>query len=170
MSDATGFKERLSLNGWGPLIARCILGGMFVWLGTAKLGDPVQFLKTLREYGMFPSSMPFLMNSTAAWLPWIEIFAGTLLIAGVAVRGIALMFLTMLIVFSSAIFLRASGVASADDISFCAVAFDCGCGTGEQNVCAKLGENVLLILLGAIVLLSRSRKLCLRGDLIRKPA
>ncbi len=173
MSDAVapaGRLRRWDESGYPALIARLILGGAFLYLGQAKLADPVQFLKMMREYEMFPPSAWGLMNAAAAWLPWIEVFAGVLLIFGIALRGVALMLITMLVVFTSAVLLRALGIFGAEDIAFCAIRFDCGCGSGEQLACGKLAENTGLIALGLILLFSRSRRFSLRPRLFASKA
>jgi hypothetical protein len=70
-----------------------------------------------------------------------------LLVGGQAVRGTSLNVLLMLVPFTYVVFRRALTFASAKSIAFCAVKFDCGCGTGEVFICHKLIENSLLILL-----------------------
>src|SRR6476620_3739017 len=82
----------------GTVLARWILGGMFVYMGLHKALDPVEFLKLVRQYEMVNSS--FVLNSIAAALPWFEVFCGLLLLTGVAVRGAALMLVAMLIPFT----------------------------------------------------------------------
>jgi hypothetical protein len=48
-------------------------------------------------------------------------------------------------------------------VPFCAISFDCGCGSGEVNVCGKVLENSVLWLLALLALLSRSRRFCVGG-------
>jgi uncharacterized membrane protein YphA (DoxX/SURF4 family) len=149
------------------LVARLILGGMFVYLGVQKALDPVAFLKAIRLYEMVPESWPHLLNFMASVLPWAEILLGALILFGVAVRGAALSMLALLLVFSTAIALRALAVAAREGIAFCMVAFDCGCGLGVERVCRKLPENAALIAAALVVLFSRCRRLCARAELIR---
>lgn len=158
--------KRWDESGIPLLIARLVIGGMFVWLGVHKVTDPVEFLKLIRQYHMVPESVPLLLNAMAALLPWIEICCGVLLIAGIAVRGSALMLLVMLTVFTVAIFMRALGIHSAEHIAFCAIKFDCGCGGGEVYVCRKLPENLGLWLLAWVALLSNAYRFCLWRNLI----
>jgi hypothetical protein len=47
------------------------------------------------------------------------------------------------------------------------VKFDCGCGTGEEFICRKLLENILLVLLTGWLLFGRGRQLSLRFNLIK---
>jgi len=140
-------------------IARFLLGAMLLYMGLSKAGDPVNFLKLLREYGMLASPQP--LNLVAAWLPWWEMVCGLLLMANIALRGTALIVAGMFLFFCVAILLRALEIQSAMGIAFCAVRFDCGCGAGEVNVCRKLLENSAWFAISCWLLLSRhsARKL-----------
>jgi uncharacterized membrane protein YphA (DoxX/SURF4 family) len=166
MSDAPGLMRRVDDTGVPLLIARLIIGGLFVYMGLVKAADPVEFMKLIREYEMVPAGAWWMMNVMAALLPWVEVACGVLMVAGVALRGTASVALAMLVVFTAAIAARAIGVYHAGGIAFCDIQFDCGCGAGVVYICTKLPENVALSLLAIVVLLSRSRRFCLRGDLI----
>jgi uncharacterized membrane protein YphA (DoxX/SURF4 family) len=153
------------------LLARWLLGATFLYLGLNKALHPVVFLKLMRQYDLVESSL--LLNIIAAALPWFETFCGLLLLAGVAVRGTALMLILMLVPFSVLVFRRALAVHSALAIPFCMVKFDCGCGTGEVFICRKLMENLLFIFFSGWLLAGYGRKLCVRHTLISdesKPA
>ena len=65
----------------------------------------------VRQYDLVQSSL--LLNSIAAALPWFEIFCGLLLLAGVAVRGTAVMLIVMLVPFTVLVFRRALVLQSA---------------------------------------------------------
>jgi len=157
---------RLDASGVPLLAARLIVGGVFIVLGLNKLRDPVAFLKAVREYQLVADGS-HLLKFIAAVLPWVEVLCGALLVLGVAIRGNALVLLGLLVVFSGAIAARALEMHAAEGGAFCALKFDCGCGTGVEYVCRKLPENVGLALLALLALASRSRRLCLRGDLFR---
>jgi uncharacterized membrane protein YphA (DoxX/SURF4 family) len=115
----------------------------------------VAFIKLVRQYDLVDT--PFLLNSIAAALPWFEVFCGLLLVLGVAVRGVALALIGLLVPFTALVWHRALILQSAKLIPFCAVKFDCGCGTGEVFICVKLMENFGLILLALWVLFGRGR-------------
>ncbi|MHC4845194.1 MAG: MauE/DoxX family redox-associated membrane protein [Planctomycetota bacterium] len=154
-------------NGVLLLLARLVLGATLLTMGFAKVGDPVTFLKLIREYGMVPEDWPALLNTMAVTLPWVEVVCGALLVLGVALRGAAATSLLMLIVFTIAIASRAAGMhADGVEASFCDIHFDCGCGGGDVFVCSKLAENAGLLLAGLVALVSRSRALCLKRDLL----
>ncbi len=148
------------------VLARWVLGAVFIYLGLNKALHPVDFLKLIREYDLVQN--PFLLNFIAAVVPWFEVFCGLLLLAGVAVRGSALILTTMLIAFTVVILRRALALHSALAIPFCAVKFDCGCGTGEVLICRKLTENIVLMLLACWLLAGAGRRFCIRYSLIRR--
>lgn len=140
------------------IVARLIVGGVFIWLAIGKIEKPIEFLKVIREYHVIPPSLFVLHNLTAVALPWIEIFAGVCLVLGLWLRGSALLLLLLLLFFTIAIARRALGVYQAGGIPFCGIKFDCGCGGGtEIYICDKLRENVALIGLALIAALSDSR-------------
>lgn len=142
------------------VLARWFLAALFFYMGLNKALDPVAFLKLVREYEMV--NQPWLLNSIAAALPWFEVFCAVLLAAGVAVRGSALMLLLMLVPFTWVVLQRALAIQTASAIPFCAIKFDCGCGTGEILICRKLAENAVLILLSAWLLAGRGRRFSVR--------
>ena len=145
------------------VLARWFLGGIFIYTGLTKALDPVAFLKLLREYEMVGNSV--LLNSIASALPWFEVFCGLLLLTGVAVRGSALIVLGMLIPFTLIVLKRALAIASAEGVLFCAVKFNCGCGTGDVLICQKLVENSGLMLLVLFPLVGHGKKWALRFSL-----
>jgi len=151
------------------LLARWWLACVFIYMGLNKaLPHPKYFLELVRQYDMVTS--PWLLNSIGAALPWFEVYCGLLLLFGIAVRGSALMLITMLVPFSAVVFKRALEIAAAKGIPLCAVKFDCGCGMGEVFICHKLVENTVLLLLSAWLLAGGGRQLCLCFSLFRDKA
>jgi uncharacterized membrane protein YphA (DoxX/SURF4 family) len=172
MSSGSDLAAASSGNGWAisdlvSLLIRWLLGGLFIYMGLNKALHPEIFLKLVRQYQLVNDSMA--LNSVAAALPWFEVFCGLLLLAGVAVRGSALLLLLMLIPFTLIVLRRALAIAATQGLPFCAVKFDCGCGSGEVLICHKLVENGLLMLLSGWLLVSRGRHLCAKFTLL-KPA
>ena len=149
------------------VLARWLLGAAFLYLGLNKALHPVDFLKLVQQYGITQNAL--LLNSIAAGLPWFEVFCGLLLLAGVAVRGTALTLLLMLVPFTILVWHQALLLQAAQNILFCAVKFDCGCGTGEEFICRKLLENFLLILLSVWLLAGYGRQFSLRFSLMKSP-
>ena len=157
-------RSRLAVDS-SAVMARWLVGAAFVYMGLSKALDPVDFLKLLRQYDLTQSSL--LLNSMAAALPWFEVFCGLLLLAGIAVRGTALTLLVLLAPFTWVVLHRALLLQAAQNIPFCAVKFDCGCGAGEEFICRKLLENFLLILLSGWLLAGHGRQLSLRFSLLK---
>ena len=144
MNTNTSTTERVA-GETAAVAARWLVGGLFIYMGMNKALHPVEFLKLVRQYDVVQT--PWLLNAIAATLPWFEVFCGALLLAGIAVRGSALVLMAMLVPFTVLVFRRALVLQAALAIPFCAVKFDCGCGTGEVFICHKLLENFLLLLL-----------------------
>ncbi|MGD0744283.1 MAG: DoxX family protein [Verrucomicrobiota bacterium] len=147
------------------VLARWLLGAVFLYAGLSKALHPVDFLKLVRQYDLVQCS--WLLNSIAAAVPWFEIFCGLLLLAGVAIRGAALTLMLMLVPFTVLVFHRALAIQSALAIPFCMVKFDCGCGTGVVFICRKLVENLVLFMLAGWLLAGYGRRFSLRYDLIK---
>ena len=149
---------------WAAIFVRWLLGALFICLGLSKALHPVEFLKLARQYELVQT--PWILNSIAAALPWLEVFCGLLLLAGIAVREAALVALVTLIPFTYIVFKRALVLQAMLGIPFCEVKFDCGCGSGEDFIVRKLLENAVLMGLSAWVLSVRKQKLCTRPHLI----
>ena len=145
------------------VLARWLLGVMFIYMGLNKALHPVDFLKLVRQYDLLHSY--FLLNFVASTLPWFEVFCGLLLVLGVAVRGAAVMLVAMLVPFSVVVLQRALALQQTGGLPFCAIKFDCGCGAGEVFICRKLAENFLLIALSVAILFWRGHRFCLRPNI-----
>jgi uncharacterized membrane protein YphA (DoxX/SURF4 family) len=152
------------VSDYGGLLARWLLGGLFIYMGMSKALDPEAFLKLVHQYQMVNS--PVLLNSIASFLPWFEVFCGVLLVVGLAVRGSALLLALMLVPFTILVLKRALGIADAQGLPLCSVKFDCGCGTGEVFICRKVVENFFLLLLSCWLMTGPGRRLALRFNLL----
>ncbi len=108
------------------LIARLIIGSLFVYASIYKIIDPADFSNAIRNYLILPSEWS---NIAALTLPWIEFIAGMFLILGVQTKPAALLTTGMLAVFFSAIiYAYATGL----DI-------DCGCFGSAANSTGRVG-------------------------------
>src|SRR5512133_2808438 len=105
MSNGSSHRWRGIACGTSGILVRWLLGGLFIYMGVSKALHPVDFLKLVHEYDLVAT--PFLLNAIAAALPWFEVFCGLLLVAGIAVRGSALMLAAMLVPFSLLVLKRA---------------------------------------------------------------
>jgi uncharacterized membrane protein YphA (DoxX/SURF4 family) len=162
MSQRQPLLGRIDHTGAPLLLARLGLGGMFVWLGVAKILDPVSFLKLMKQYNVLPLEPPYFMNVATVVVPWIEMVVGAALLLGIVVRGAGVVSVIMLLLFTPLIYLRGMELYNAGGFeTFCAVNFDCGCGTGVVNACNKLAEDCGLLIAAIIAAASRSRRFCL---------
>lgn len=161
MNDSPGLLGKIDATGVPLAAARLAVGAAMIYYGLAKISQPVLFLKEVHVYGILPSQPPLLLNLVAAMMPWTELVLGMFLLLGVLIRGASGLLVLMLVVFTAAIAHRALGVQQAGNIAFCAVEFDCGCGSGAVNICRKLVFNSALILLALVAFLSNSRRFCL---------
>jgi uncharacterized membrane protein YphA (DoxX/SURF4 family) len=158
--NGTPFVLRLTGRELVVIASRWVLGCVFVYSGMSKALHPVEFLKLLRQYEMGENQ--FVLNSIAIALPWFEVFCGTFLVAGIGVRGSALISLFLLVPFSLIVLQRAWAIHVVSAVPFCAIRFDCGCGGGEVIICHKLATNILLITLSSLVLAIPAERWCMR--------
>ena len=77
-------------------ILRWIVGGIFVAAGVLKIIDPGSFAKEIANYRLLPD---VFVNFVAITLPWIELLAGSLLLAGIWKKPSALLLAGLLALF-----------------------------------------------------------------------
>jgi uncharacterized membrane protein YphA (DoxX/SURF4 family) len=82
------------------LVARMILGCIFVYASLDKLRHPDIFAEALYNYLLLPDAA---INMVAIWLPWLELLSGGLLILGLWVRGSILVLSGLMVVFLAAL-------------------------------------------------------------------
>ncbi|MDD9879980.1 MAG: DoxX family membrane protein [Candidatus Marinimicrobia bacterium] len=125
----------------GPvvLIARLILGGVFIYASLDKIAQPAEFAKAIGNYHVVPFGLENLM---ALALPWLELIAGICLIAGIMVDGATIMVILMNIVFIFAI-----SQALARGISI-----ECGCFSVTTEGGDNIGIQTILRDIGYLVL------------------
>lgn len=83
-------------NPWVDLLARLILGGVFLWAAMPKLIDPPGFAKNLYEYALYPA---WSIHPMALFVPWLEFLCGSCLILGVWVRAMVAQLTVLLVAF-----------------------------------------------------------------------
>jgi putative oxidoreductase len=96
------------------LAARLYLGAIFVIASWHKLRNPGAFAVDIATYQIVPLA---LVNAMAITLPWVELVAAVMLIAGFRTRAAALLIASMMLIFTVAI---AIAVSKGLDMS-------CGC-------------------------------------------
>lgn len=107
------------------LLARLIIGGLFVYASIHKIADPAAFAVSIRNYLILP---PAWSNVCALTLPWIELVAGSLLIVGILTKPSALLTTGMLGVFLGAIIYAYS----------IGLNIDCGCFSASGSTEGKI--------------------------------
>jgi uncharacterized membrane protein YphA (DoxX/SURF4 family) len=85
---------------WALLAARFFMGGIFIYASIDKIAQPDAFAKDVYNYQILPDA---LINLTALALPWLELFLGLCLLAGVWVPGAVLAVNGLMVVFTSAL-------------------------------------------------------------------
>ncbi len=101
------------------ILARLIIGGMFIYTGFIHFSEPAAFAKAIDAYRILPNA--FLVNLAAISMPPIEIIAGFLVVSGIFIEGGSLAISGMLAIFAVA--LCASLVRGLD--------ISCGCFTTD---------------------------------------
>ncbi len=97
------------------LLLRLILGAFFVYASLDKIWSPAAFAKIVYQWQVVG---PVPSNLVTVTLPWVELLAGLLLLAGVWKREAALVVALMLVVFLVA---AGSVMARGIDVE------NCGC-------------------------------------------
>lgn len=128
---------------WILRVLAVLFGGTFIYAGVVKASDPGLFLIDIRSY-----DMPIMHDPHAAWLaislPWLEIFAGLAVVAGVF-RSSGLLILNVLLV----VFFFAIGSAWHRGINI-----KCGCFGGGGDAAANytwlFTRDGLLLALGLV--------------------
>jgi uncharacterized membrane protein YphA (DoxX/SURF4 family) len=92
-------------HAWLAIPARFYLGYIFILACLHKIAHPGTFALDIATYDLLPLS---LVNLTAITLPWIELAAGIMLVAGYRVRGASLAVAGMMVMFIIAIVLALS--------------------------------------------------------------
>jgi len=124
------------------LIARLIMGGIFIYASLDKIAFP-------REFAKIVSSCHILLEKLAIYfsfvLPWIELFLGIFLIAGIFVRESCLALSLPLLAFIVALIIK----------SLNRTLENCGCfffkSTSIENRLILIGRDVLFLSCGLFV-------------------
>ena len=132
---------------WLIVLIRVLLGVIFIYASYDKILDPGKFARDIANYHIIPFG---LENLIAIILPWLELFIGIGLIAGLMVDGSSMIsggLMTIFILFILQATLRGFNI-------------ECGCGLKEGEMVGwnKILEN--LVFLGASYLVwQRQQKL-----------
>lgn len=134
-------------NKYFMLIARFIIGFVFIYAGAEKISNPESFAISITAYKLLPI---WIINFLAITLPWIELISGLLLVFGISVKENSFIILFLLIVFN--IVVTISLIRGLN--------IECGCfGNGTQIGLIKLVENFILVLLSLPLIVYNSHLL-----------
>ena len=82
------------------IVARLVLAGIFIYASLEKIAHPAAFARDVYNYQILPD---VLINLTALVLPWLELFLGLCLLAGIWLPGAVLTANGLLVVFLAAL-------------------------------------------------------------------
>jgi uncharacterized membrane protein YphA (DoxX/SURF4 family) len=68
---------------WAGLIARLVVGGIWIWAGAIKLPDPDAGISAVRAYQLLPLSVA---DGVGRFLPMLEVVIGVCLVLGLLTR------------------------------------------------------------------------------------
>lgn len=123
------------------LLARLLVGGVFVYAGAPKAIHPEQFALAINNYRLLPDN---LVSLVALIVPWLEVVVGGCLLSGLLTRAAAWLAGLLSAAFAVAV---ASAVMRGLDI-------ECGCFSGSAPAdWAHVGFN--LVILGVSIYLAR---------------
>ena len=131
MTESAGVRSRVARAVWLPwagLVARLLLGGLFVYAGQLKVFDPKEAGLAVQAYRLFPADVARTIGYA---LPTVEIILGVLLILGLFTRFAAACIGALLVAFMVGI---VSVWARGYNI-------DCGCFGGGGDV-TSAGRNL----------------------------
>ncbi len=143
------------------LIARLLVGALFIYAASGKILDPMEFAKQVRAYELAPVAMT---NAIAITLPWLELFAGALLVVGFWRAEARFLIFLMMVGFT---FGKISGEIRGLDLA------DCGCfGSDwmESTFQGIWGILLNLFLIGLLVVDYYAHRLTSPSTRIAQPA
>jgi uncharacterized membrane protein YphA (DoxX/SURF4 family) len=135
---------RVQWRGLVGVLARLVVGGVWVVAGASKLPDPAANVRAVRAYDLLPEAVVPVVGHA---LPVLEIIVGACLLLGLLTRGVAVVSALMLCAF-------VVGIASAWARG---LSIECGCFGGGGGPAAnaraaypwEIARDVGLLLLSA---------------------
>ncbi|MBJ13131.1 MAG: hypothetical protein CMG62_08695 [Candidatus Marinimicrobia bacterium] len=130
------------------IVARILLGLMWVWAGIEKIADPGQFARDISNYHLLPFGTE---NIIAIILPWLELFIGVSLIIGLYIDASSIISAGLMSVFIIFIF---QAMVRGFNI-------ECGCGLKEGQMVGweKIIENIIYLAISYLILIRKEKKL-----------
>jgi uncharacterized membrane protein YphA (DoxX/SURF4 family) len=122
------------------VILRFWMGGIFTYTGIQKIIHIVKFKDIIANYEILPY---WMINITAIILPWLEIWVGILIIAGIFVRACTIIQISLLLIFTATISIN---IARGLD-------FSCGC-FSEANTASGMNYQHIIFNMSLVVMAS----------------
>jgi putative oxidoreductase len=132
---------------WLGLIGRVVAGGLLCAAGLMKLNTPAAFAETIANFRLLP---PVGNQLLAVALPWCELSAGLMLIAGVWTRAAGIAGLLLFLAFGIAV---SAALMRGLDI-------ECGCfgtATGARVGLMTLGIDIAGLVASAISIIGSAK-------------
>lgn len=125
------------------MVARLLLGSIFIYASYHKIIAPDEFAKIVYGYDLFPSET---INLIAIIIPFVELISGIALIIGIYTRPAAIVIIGMLTAFVIAISIN---IIRGHE-------FDCGCFSSDTSQAANtawqtLGRDMIFLMLGIYI-------------------
>jgi uncharacterized membrane protein YphA (DoxX/SURF4 family) len=149
---------------WLGLVARLVVGGVWIAAGVLKLPDPAGSVRAVRAYQLLPESV---VPTVGHLLPVVEVVVGLLLVLGLLTRVAAVVSSLLFVAFIV-------GIAAAWSRG---LEIDCGCfgGGGFRQDAADaypwdIARDLGLLALSLWLVVRPRTRLSLDGALFRAPA
>ncbi len=128
-----GRKRGRMRNKYISFLFRLVLGLLFLFASLDKIAHPSRFVTAVGNYQLLPDVLSYY---SALFLPWLELFCGLFLIAGIFVKTSAGLIGLMLLVFLAALL----------SALFRGLNIDCGCFSGSTSVSLlRLLEDLVML-------------------------
>ena len=148
---------------WAGLAARLVVGGVWLVAGALKVGTPSDSIHAVQAYDLLPSSV-------AQWvgvgMPAVELVVGLALVAGVFVRGAAVLSAVLLVAY----------IVAISSVWARGIKIDCGCfggGGADPNAASaypwEIARDTGLLLLSLFLVWLRRSALALDSLLFPSP-
>jgi len=106
---------------WLGVLARLVLGGVWLWAGLAKLPHPATSVSAVRAYQLLPTGMAETVGHV---LPMLEVVLGACLVLGLLVRFTGVVSALLMVAF----------IVGMISVWTRGIEIDCGCfGNGGAN-------------------------------------
>lgn len=89
--------KRILTHPYAAFVFRLYIAGLFIYASMYKINYVSEFAESIAGYQMVPF---WGVNIMAVTLPWIELFSGILLIAGIRVRSVTVIIIGLFSMFT----------------------------------------------------------------------